>query len=154
MSAVIKLLRAQFVTPYQELMKTLRHNYAKDGGYIPRFRGVFIEMCRQNEIKYGRHVGTDALGNEYFENDRYFVGRNRWVNYNKTTWKDKWDYNASQVAPEWHRWLHQMTDDPPTEVPPTPRPFIMKHKRNMTGTKDCYVPYSTTRQKIESWKPN
>jgi len=47
-----------------------------------------------------------------------------------------------------------MTDDPPTVVPPTQRPFLVKHKRNMTGTKECFVPYSTTRPKIESWKPD
>lgn len=26
-------------------------------------------------------VGTDQFGNKYFENNRYFYGRNRWVEY-------------------------------------------------------------------------
>ena len=59
-------------------------------------------MFRFNEPKNGRLVGTDELGNKYYENNRYFVGRNRWVDYNQDTWSAKWDYNASQVTPEWY----------------------------------------------------
>ncbi|XP_076814638.1 NADH dehydrogenase [ubiquinone] 1 alpha subcomplex subunit 12-like [Clavelina lepadiformis] len=153
MTGVVKFLHRQFVVPFSEMMKTFQHNYAQDGGYFPRIRGVLTQIARFQEIKYGDHVGTDELGNKYYENNRFFVGRNRWVDYNQETWADKWDYNASQITPEWHRWLHYMTDDPPTKVPPKQRPFLIKHKRNMTGTNDCYVPYSTTRPKIESWKP-
>ena len=153
MSKLKALLKAQFYTPLNELKLTLQHNYAKDGGYFPRTRGVFIQVLRMNEIKHGKLVGTDDLGNHYYENNRYFFARNRWVDYNKDNWKDKWDFNASMVAPEWHRWLHHMTDDPPTLVPPTPRPFHMMHKKNMTGTKESYVPYSTVKPKIEAWKP-
>ena len=60
-----------------------------------------LNTNRFQEIKYGRLVGTDELGNKYYENNRYFVGRNRWVDYNQETWSAKWDYNASQVTPEW-----------------------------------------------------
>ncbi|XP_004225514.2 NADH dehydrogenase [ubiquinone] 1 alpha subcomplex subunit 12 [Ciona intestinalis] len=150
--SLIQRLRRQFV-PFSEMMKHFRHNYETDGGYFHRVRGVLIQMCRMNEIKYGTHVGTDELGNKYYENNRYFVGRNRWVDYNKDTWKNKWDFNASQITPEWHRWIHYMTDDTPTAKPPTQRKFLLTHTRNLTGTKDCYVPYSTTKPKIEAWKP-
>ncbi len=34
-----------------------------------------------------------------------FVGRHRWVEY-----AEKGRYNASQVPPEWHGWLHYITD--------------------------------------------
>ena len=63
-----------------------------------------------------------------------------------------------------------MTDDPPTDdgVPPTERlsydfirlitldfrKFITAHVRNITGTPGQYVPYTTTRKKVESWNPN
>ncbi len=46
-----------------------------------------------------------------------------------------------------------MTDDPPTKVPPTPRDWIIDHKENFTGTPKEYVPYSTTRPKIQAWVP-
>jgi hypothetical protein len=34
-----------------------------------------------------------------------FAGRHRWVEY-----AEKGRYNASQVPPEWHGWLHHITD--------------------------------------------
>lgn len=39
------------------------------------------------------------------------TGRHRWVEY-----ADKSAYNASSVPPEWHGWLHYMTDHTPEEV--------------------------------------
>lgn len=33
------------------------------------------------------------------------IGRHRWVEY-----VEKGRYNASQVPPEWHGWLHNITD--------------------------------------------
>uniref|UniRef100_A0A6I8NL40 NADH dehydrogenase [ubiquinone] 1 alpha subcomplex subunit 12 n=1 Tax=Ornithorhynchus anatinus TaxID=9258 RepID=A0A6I8NL40_ORNAN len=83
-------------------------------------------------------------------------GRHRWVIYTtemngKNTF---WDVDGSMVPPEWHRWLHCMTDDPPTTKPPTPRKFIWKnHKFNVSATPEQYVPYSTTRKKIQEWVP-
>lgn len=41
------------------------------------------------------------------------VGRHRWVEYAS---KDR--YNASQVPPEWHGWLHYITDHTGDEVCP------------------------------------
>jgi NADH:ubiquinone oxidoreductase subunit len=101
------------------------------------------------EIRVGTLVGTDELGNKYYENNNYIWSRHRWVDYGK--WKG---FDASQVPGEWHRWLHSMTDDPPTRVPPVHRKFLQRHEENHTGTDKQYVPYSTTRQKIESWDPN
>ncbi|EAW97516.1 NADH dehydrogenase (ubiquinone) 1 alpha subcomplex, 12, isoform CRA_b [Homo sapiens] len=83
-------------------------------------------------------------------------GRHRWVVYTtemngKNTF---WDVDGSMVPPEWHRWLHSMTDDPPTTKPLTARKFIWtNHKFNVTGTPEQYVPYSTTRKKIQEWIP-
>uniref|UniRef100_A0A8C4PTB4 NADH dehydrogenase [ubiquinone] 1 alpha subcomplex subunit 12 n=1 Tax=Equus asinus asinus TaxID=83772 RepID=A0A8C4PTB4_EQUAS len=82
--------------------------------------------------------------------------RHRWVIYTtemngKNTY---WDVDGSMVPPEWHRWLHSMTDDPPTTKPPTARKFIWtNHKFNVSGTPEQYVPYSTTRKKIQEWVP-
>jgi len=31
-------------------------------------------------------------------------------------YKETWNYNASTVPPEWHGWLHHITDDLPDKV--------------------------------------
>ena len=46
MSGVVKFLHRQFVVPWNEFVKTLQHNYAKDGGYFPRLRGVLTQWAR------------------------------------------------------------------------------------------------------------
>ncbi|CAI9087049.1 OLC1v1021015C3 [Oldenlandia corymbosa var. corymbosa] len=59
-------------------------------------------------------VGIDKFGNKYYEKfgDTQY-GRHRWVEYAS---KDR--YNASQVPPEWHGWLHFITDHTGDEVRP------------------------------------
>ncbi len=53
-----------------------------------------------------------------------------------------------------HRWLHYMTDDPPTTLPPVERKWMIDHKENLSGFPEGeYVPYSTTPPKIQAWKP-
>ncbi|MEQ2241975.1 hypothetical protein ILYODFUR_030947 [Ilyodon furcidens] len=53
-----------------------------------------------------------------------------------------------------HRWLHCMTDDPPTTHPPEPKKFLAEvHQFNVSGTSQQYVPYPTTRKKIHEWVP-
>lgn len=53
-----------------------------------------------------------------------------------------------------HRWLHCMTEDPPTTHPPEPKKFLADvHQINVSGTPQQYVPYSTTRKKIHEWVP-
>lgn len=52
-----------------------------------------------------------------------------------------------------HGWLHHQTDDPPTVKPPLVQKFSADHIENKSGTDDRFVPYSTTRPKIHSWKP-
>lgn len=44
---------------------------------------------------------------------RDFTGRHRWVEY-----AEKGRYNASQVPPEWHGWLHYITDRTGDEASP------------------------------------
>ena len=107
----------------------------------------FKILLRRSDLRVGTLIGEDSAGNRYYENPRYQFGRHRFVDYKEI------NFDASQVTPEWHRWLHYMTDDPPTEVPPAPRKFHAEHKPNPTGTTRDYVPYSTTRPKIQSWVP-
>ena len=107
-------------------------------------------MCRIDELKFGCFVGKDKSGNCYYENDYYFFGRNRWVIYSN---KYGYEYDASHIRPNWFRWMHYMTDDIPSEENSTPYKWILPYEGNTTGTKDEYVPYSTTRPKIIPWIP-
>ncbi|THD20706.1 NADH dehydrogenase [ubiquinone] 1 alpha subcomplex subunit 12, partial [Fasciola hepatica] len=120
-------------------------------------------VSRTDELKWGKHIGTDYLGNKYYENNKYFMGRNRWVVYGN---RFGWDYEGSQVPPEWyvhlllennpsrHRWLHHMTDENPADKPPEKKKWMVRHSENTTlDPAKKYIPYSTTRPKVEPWKP-
>ncbi|CAH8590077.1 unnamed protein product [Schistosoma bovis] len=53
-----------------------------------------------------------------------------------------------------HRWLHHITDETPVSHPPTVYKWSAEHSENLTLQKDKkYIPYSTTRPKIEPWEP-
>ncbi|XP_018646412.1 NADH-ubiquinone oxidoreductase subunit B17.2,putative [Schistosoma mansoni] len=130
-----------------EKLNTLRLIIRQNGG----IKGSFLTLFRTDELKWGKLVGTDNFGNKYYENNNYFVGRNRWVIYSN---RFGWDYEGSQVPPEWHRWLHYMTDENPVSNPPTVYKWYAEHSENLTLEKEKkYIPYSTTRPKIEPWEP-
>ncbi|KAM6895950.1 NADH dehydrogenase [ubiquinone] 1 alpha subcomplex subunit 12 [Lycodopsis pacificus] len=120
-------------------------------------RGFFLQLFRVNDVKTGALVGLDKYGNKYFEDrKKYFFGRHRWVIYTtemngKNTF---WQVDASMVPPEWHRWLHCMTDDPPTTHPLEPKKFLAEvHQFNVSGSSQQYVPFPTTSKKIHEWVP-
>ncbi|MBX5454914.1 MAG: NADH:ubiquinone oxidoreductase subunit NDUFA12 [Acidobacteriia bacterium] len=82
---------------------------------------------------HGRLVGVDAFGNRYYEERRARPGmrRRRWVAYSGAV-------EPTRVPPEWHAWLHYITDAPlpearrwPWQRPPVP---------NLTGTPQAYFP--------------
>ncbi|EMP26931.1 NADH dehydrogenase [ubiquinone] 1 alpha subcomplex subunit 12, partial [Chelonia mydas] len=82
-----------------------------------------LGIHRVNDLKIGALVGVDKYGNKYYEDKR-------------------------------HRWLHCITEHPPTTHPPAARKFIWEnHKFNLSGTPGQYVPFSTTRKKIQEWVP-
>lgn len=101
-------------------------------------------------MKWGTLIGEDKYGNKYYQNDAYFYGSNRWVEFNKLVYMD---YDASQTPPEWHNWLHHICDDPPTLNPRVEYKWMIDHKENLSGSNKSYVPYSTMPLKIESWTP-
>ncbi|KAK7824915.1 hypothetical protein U0070_014121 [Myodes glareolus] len=58
---------------------------------------------RANDIRVGTLVGEDKYGNKYYEDNKQFFGRHRWVIYTtemhgKNTF---WDMDGSMVPPEW-----------------------------------------------------
>ena len=114
-------------------------------------RGALKQSYVQSSLRQGTLVGEDKFGNKYFEDNSYFMPRNRWVQYNEKVWLD---FDASQVPPEWHRWLHHITDKTPIVEPPVEHKWIMKHAENVSlYSGEKYVPYSTTRPKVTGWQP-
>ncbi|XP_075220780.1 NADH dehydrogenase [ubiquinone] 1 alpha subcomplex subunit 12-like [Lycorma delicatula] len=125
------------------LFKIIKEN----GGIFGSVKKVF----RQDDLKTGTLVGVDKYGNRYYENNKYFYGRNRWVEYNDNTFLD---YDGSQVPAEWFGWLHYKTDYLPTKDPFRPKyKWMRDHVENVSGTPFQYTPYSTTKPKIEAWVP-
>ncbi|XP_050464799.1 probable NADH dehydrogenase [ubiquinone] 1 alpha subcomplex subunit 12 [Cataglyphis hispanica] len=113
--------------------------------------GSVKTLFRTDDLKTGTLIGEDKYGNRYYENNMYFVGRNRWVIYAD---KVGLNYDASQVPAEWFGWLHYKTDLPPHKDPFRPKyKWMLDHQQNMSGTNQAYMPYSTTRPKIEPWQP-
>lgn len=127
---------------FEKFAEIIKHN----GGA----RASLKRMYLTDDLKIGTLVGEDALGNKYYENPYYFVPRNRWVIFNE---KVGLNYNASQIPPEWHRWMTHMTEYPPTIEKPVSYPWMLPHQENMTGTSDAYMPHSTVRPKIQAWSP-
>lgn len=112
------------------------------------------KLFRMETMKTGKLVGQDKYGNKYFENDYYFYGSSRWVEY--ADYKN-FEYDASQVPAEWYGWLHYRTDAKPYEDPVklhTKYKWMLDHSENQSGTKGAYMPYSTTKPKIEAWNPS
>ncbi|CAN6569764.1 unnamed protein product [Malus baccata var. baccata] len=69
---------------------------------------------------------------------RDFTGRHRWVEY-----AEKSRYNASQVPPEWHGWLHYITDHTGDELLMLkPKRYGIEHKENFTGEGDEFIYHS------------
>ncbi|TKD49918.1 NADH:ubiquinone oxidoreductase subunit NDUFA12 [Sphingomonas baiyangensis] len=79
-------------------------------------------------------VGTDALGNVYWQGGRDTAGRpRRWVIYSGSN-------DASRVPPEWFSWLHHQIDDVPDRALPPHRIWQKEPIANPTGTALAYRP--------------
>ncbi|KAJ7525271.1 hypothetical protein O6H91_17G043600 [Diphasiastrum complanatum] len=115
---------------------------AKDNGW----KAALEEVKKQGLVATklwtddgARLVGVDKLGNKYFEkkvNSQF--GRHRWVEY-----ADKKQYNASAVPPEWHGWLHYITDHTPEQLEDLkPARYGIEHKLNRSGEGDAYIYHS------------
>ncbi|KAJ3402119.1 NADH dehydrogenase 1 alpha subcomplex subunit 12 ndufa12/DAP13 [Chytriomyces hyalinus] len=110
-------------------------------------RKTFKQIVTLDTPKVGTLVGKDQFGNEYYENRMDVMGRDRWVLY------DKWNYDATQVPPEWHQWLSRFTDDLPSETT-IPKPFYTTEStENYTGTTAAFKSYSTVKTKVSAWDP-
>ncbi|KAI3380918.1 hypothetical protein SNEBB_002523 [Seison nebaliae] len=107
-------------------------------------------LYRMDNVRDGECIGVDVYGNRYFHNPRHFIGKSRWIQYAN---KYGLDFDGSQIPPEWHAWLHYMTDKNPSTHPVEHKKFFLPHDENLTGSYRQYVPYSTTEQKVKVWQP-
>ena len=79
-------------------------------------------------------MGSDALGNAYWEGGADTAGRpRRWVIYEGAN-------DASRVPPEWFGWLHHQIEAVPERALPGPRDWQKPAVANMTGTALAYRP--------------
>ena len=131
---------SQWVTKQLNIVKEI-------GGY----QAVWRRLLREGTVSSGTLIGEDRQGNKYYENETYFMGRSRFVEF---PYKGRNQFDASQIPPEWHRWMQYMTDEPPSTHPPEERKFHLDHQINHSGSSKQYVPYSTTKPKIEAWQPS
>ena len=46
----------------------------------------------------------------------------------------------TKIPPEWHAWMHYVTDEPPTVAPLRRRPWEKEHLPNLTGTVYAWRP--------------
>ncbi|KAJ4778040.1 NADH dehydrogenase [ubiquinone] 1 alpha subcomplex subunit 12 [Rhynchospora pubera] len=104
-------------------------------------------------------VGVDKFGNKYYEKlgDTQY-GRHRFVEY-----AQKSRYNASQVPPEWHGWLHYITDHTGDELLMLkPKRYGVEHKENLSGEGEEFIYHSkghalNTEQRdwtrYQAWQP-
>jgi NADH:ubiquinone oxidoreductase subunit len=77
--------------------------------------GTFKMLYKMRTTKFGKLMGTDQFGNNYYENTKdYPYGQHRWVEYSGE--KSFYQVDSSIVPAEWHLWLHQTTDEVPTAV--------------------------------------
>ncbi|KNC82620.1 hypothetical protein SARC_05094 [Sphaeroforma arctica JP610] len=111
-------------------------------------KGMVDKGWKYKELRTGTLIGTDANGNRYFQDKSYIFGRSRFADVKA---KD-----PTSIAPEWHRWLHYMTDDPPSQSPVWHPKWESSPKKWAagTGSKNEYVPFRTTAKKVHEWDPN
>ena len=95
----------------------------------------------------GKFVWSDDFGNKYYSDSK---GK-RWVIYKNRV-------ESSKIPPEWHLWIHFLTQKKPSD---NIRKFEWqkKYEENLTGTSKAYNPEGSLRskskkdmKKYDTWK--
>ena len=95
----------------------------------------------------GKFVGKDEFENKYYTNR----SGKRWVIYNN-------EVEASKIPPEWHLWIHFVTNHPPAGYIHK-FSWQKKYVENLTGTNKAFRPDGSLKlktkknmKKYEVWK--
>ena len=112
-------------------------------------KGLFEHLYMFRRIKEGTLVGVDSKGTKYYENKDLPYGQHRW--YEPKEYAAQQLYDASNIPPEWHSWMHCTTD----EVPGTPErndtPALVEHSDVPASLNTHRVPASV---RNGEWRPN
>lgn len=106
-------------------------------------------------------VGSDEFGNRYFEaktdRESYDKGRRRrYVIY-------KGYAEPTKIPPEWHAWMHYLTEQTPEVAPLRRRVWEKEHLPNLTGTAYAWRPKGSISRggeraravgDYQAWKPD
>ena len=84
---------------------------------------------RLKTIFFGKLVGTDELGNKYYESKN---GK-RWVIYSNTI-------DASKIPVEWYSWIHFTPNKIEKKHTLEKYEWQKPHQENLTGTDSAYYP--------------
>jgi len=117
------------------------------------FKQIFVWWHKQTVGTFfytlftGKYIGTDEFGNKYYSNRK----KKRWVIY-----KDR--VESSKIPPEWHMWIHFLTNNKPAGIG-NKFSWQKKHEENLTGTEKAYKPEGLlssdakkNMKKYETWK--
>lgn len=90
----------------------------------------------------GEEVGRDAAGNRYYREKAKSRDRGRRGSIRK---ERRWvvfegHVEASRIPPDWHAWMHHMTEEPPTSDRHEHQPWEIEHRPNPTFTEKAYRP--------------
>ena len=99
---------------------------------------------RLETIFFGKLVGSDELGNKYYENKN---GK-RWVIYANTI-------DASKIPVEWYSWIHFTPNKIEKNHDLKKYNWQKPHQPNLTGTESAYYPNKNkdaTQKKYKTWK--
>lgn len=79
----------------------------------------------------------------------------------QVVYSDMDTYAASQVTPQWHAWLHCISDDDPSQSTRQKLKFELQHAEHPTGSKNPYLPKGSWQnpnqmnwRKVQFWDPN
>ena len=98
---------------------------------------------RLKTIFFGKLIGTDDLGNKYYESK----SGKRWVIYSNTI-------DASKIPVEWYSWIHFIKNKIEDTHDLKKYDWQKNHLSNQTGTNKAYNPKknkNATKKKYKSW---
>ena len=128
-------------------------NETKKNSVISFIKQIFTWWHRQTVGTFiytlfaGKFVGKDEFGNKYYSNSK----KKRWVIYTNKV-------ESTKIPPEWHLWIHFLTNDKPSGNL-TKFKWQKMHEENLTGTAKSHKPDGSLTfdskkimRKYETWK--